>query len=142
MARVKLKMPAQFEFSIEIRVRISDINYGGHLGNDSVLSFIHEARLRFLNSYGFSELNIDGLGLIMTDSVVVYKNQGLYGQILIIEVALSDISKSGFDFIYRIKEKESGKDVALAKTGMAFFNYQKNRVARVPEKFRAIFIKP
>jgi acyl-CoA thioesterase FadM len=142
MARVKIELPAKFEFSIEVRVRISDINYGGHLGNDSVLSFIHEARLRFLNSYGFTELNINGFGLIMTDSVIVYKNQGLYGQILLIEVSVGDISKSGFDFIYRIREKESGKDVALAKTGMAFFNYQKNKVVRVPEKFKAIFTKP
>ena len=48
MARVKLQLPANFLFSTEIPIRISDINYGGHLGNDAVLSIVHEARIQFL----------------------------------------------------------------------------------------------
>ena len=60
MARVKLALPESFSFETDIKVRISDINYGGHLGNDSVMSLIHEARLRFLEKYGYTELNVCG----------------------------------------------------------------------------------
>ncbi len=62
MARVKLDLPDAFEFTTEIQVRIGDINYGGHLGNDTVLSLIHEARVRFLQKYNFREANIGGIG--------------------------------------------------------------------------------
>ncbi len=139
MARVKLNLPEEFEFSTEIRVRISDINYGGHLGNDSILSLIHEARVRFLDEYGFTELNIDGFGLIMVDSVVLYKSEAFYGEILRIEVAADDFSRYGCDILYRITNKETGKEVVRAKTGIVFYDYERKRVVEVPEKFRGIF---
>ena len=73
MARVTIDVPEQFPFSTDIPVRISDINYNNHLGHDSVIALIHEARVRFLNTHGFTELDIDGFGLVMIDLVVLYK---------------------------------------------------------------------
>jgi len=138
MARVKLTLPKQFEFSTEMRVRVGDINYGGHLGNDSILALMHEARLRFLKDHGFTEADINGAGFIMVDSVVVSKSQAFHGEILRIEVTTDDFSKYGCDFFYRITEKETGKEIARAKTGIVFFDYEKKRMVRVPERFRAI----
>jgi acyl-CoA thioesterase FadM len=139
MSRVKLHLSKKFEFSTDIHVRISDINYGGHLGNDTILSLIHEARLRFLNKYGFTELNIDGFGLIMIDSVIVNKSEVFYGEILKIEVTTDNFSKYSFDFIYRITNKETGKEAARVKTGMAVYDYEKKKVVLVPEKFKSNF---
>jgi YbgC/YbaW family acyl-CoA thioester hydrolase len=139
MARIRLDLPKQFAFSTEIQVRIRDINYGGHLGNDSVLSLMHEARLRFLTRYGYSESNIEGFGFIMIDSVIVYKSQAFYGDTLTIEVAVDEFSKYGFDFIYRMTNKETGQEIARAKTGIVFFDYEKNKIARVPQKFKTLF---
>lgn len=139
MARAKLDLPEKFGFSTEIPVRISDINYGGHLGNDSVLSLVHEARIRFLNAHGFTEFNIDGLGIIMTDAVILYKSEAFYGDILIIEVTAADFSKRGCDFLFKITNKETGKEVARAKTGIVFFDYNEKKIARVPEKFKEEF---
>ncbi len=55
MARIKLELPEHFEFTTRIPIRITDINYGGHAGNDSMLSIIHEARVQFLKHYDFEE---------------------------------------------------------------------------------------
>ncbi|MFQ5864180.1 MAG: acyl-CoA thioesterase [bacterium] len=132
-------MPRIFPFSTEIKVRISDINYGGHLGNDTVLSLMHEARARLLQEHGFSELNIEGLGLIMIDSAIVYKSESFYGEILKIDVAIENFDKYGCDFIYRITKKDTGKEVARAKTGMVFFDYEIRKLAEVPKIFKPIF---
>ncbi len=139
MARIKLDLPEKFDFSTEIAVRISDINYGGHLGHDSVLSLTHEARLRLLRKYDFTEIDIDGSGLIISDVAIVYKSEAFYGETLKIEVATSDFSKYGCDFIYKITEKETGREIARAKTGIVFFDYENRKVAPVPEKFKATF---
>ena len=48
MPRVKVALPATFPFRTEIPVRITDLNYGGHLGNDALLGLLHEARVHFL----------------------------------------------------------------------------------------------
>lgn len=139
MDRAKLQLPTRFEFSTETSVRISDLNYGAHLGNDSILSFINEARVRFLKRNGFIEANIEGLGLIMVDSVIVYKAQSLYGDILRIEVTTDHLNDYGCDFLYRITNRETGKEIARAKTGIVFFDYEKERMAKVPDSFRRTF---
>ncbi len=139
MPRIKLDLPTNFHFTTEIPVRITDINYGGHLGNDAVLSIIHEARVRFLMEKGYTEFNVEGVGIIMTDSAVVYKSEAFYGESLRIQVAVKDFSKYGCDLYYLLRERESGREVVHAKTGIAFFNYEERKLAAVPEKFQQQF---
>lgn len=137
MARVKLEMPEQFPFATEIPVRIGDINYGGHLGNDAVLAIAHEARLRFLHSLGHTEQDVAGAGLIMLDAVVVYRSEAFYGDVLRVEVALADPQATGCDILYRMSNGETRKEVARVKTGMAFFDYARHKVVPMPATFRA-----
>ncbi|MFA6541511.1 MAG: thioesterase family protein [Bacteroidota bacterium] len=139
MPRIKLDIPKTFHFVTEIPIRITDINYGGHLGNDAVLAILHETRVRFLMEKGYTEFNIEGIGLIMTDSAIVYKSEAFYGESLRIQVAVKDFSTFGCDFYYLVRERESGRDVVHAKTGIAFFNYQERKLAHVPEKFKRQF---
>ena len=62
MNRLKINLPEIFLFSTTILIRVTDLNYGAHVGNDTVLSIIQEARQQYLLSKGYEELNIDGLG--------------------------------------------------------------------------------
>jgi acyl-CoA thioesterase FadM len=140
MARVKIDLPASFLFSTEIPVRITDINYGGHLGNDAVLALVHEARVRFLAAHGYSEKNIDGTGIIMVDSVIQYRSESFYGDVLRIDVSLRDFQTTGCDVCYLLTNKETGKEVARAKTGIAFFDYSRRKVVEVPAGFRKLFL--
>ena len=139
MPRIKLQLPEEFVFSTEIPVRISDINYGGHLGNDSVLSIIHEARLQFLKHFGYSEMDVEGAGIIMSDSVIVYKNEGFYGDLLTVEVTVGDFNNCGCDIFYRITNKKNQKEVVRAKTGIVFFDYKNRKISNVPDKFKKLF---
>ena len=136
MARIKLDLPERFVFSTEITVRIDDINYGGHLGNDSILSIIHEARMRFLKNFGFSELNVGDASLIMGDVAIVFKSEGFHGDIILVEMAAVDFSNSGFDIFYKLTNRQTGKDVAHAKTGMVCFDYKNRKVMAVPQVFK------
>jgi acyl-CoA thioesterase FadM len=136
MARIKIELPQKFIFKTEISIRITDINYGGHLGNDSLLSIIHEARVRFLKRLGYSESDVEGNGIIMIDAGVQYKSEGFYGDELLVEVAVSDFTGIGCDFVYRLTNKESNKEIAVAKTGIVFFDYEKRKTAPIPIEFK------
>ena len=87
MTRVHIDLPDHFDFSPEIPVRITDMNYGGHLGNDTVLSLMHEARMQYLAQFGYSEMAIEGSGLIMVDASVMYKAEVFSGDIVRVEIA-------------------------------------------------------
>jgi len=134
--RPKLKLPKTFTFETEITVQVSDINYAGHLGNDKILSFIHEARVRFLKQFKFTELDVDGVGTIMVHAIIIYKAEAFHGDILKIGVAPGNFHKLGCDFFYRLTNKETGKEVARAETGLIFFDYEKQQMVSMPEKFK------
>lgn len=140
MLRTKLVLPENFAFATELSIRVSDLNYGGHLGNDAVLALIHEIRIRFLKKYGYSELDVGGLGIIMVDAVIVYKSQGRLGDVITAKAAAQDFDRHGFDLYYLLVNKESGREIARAKTGLLFFDYRLNKVADTPAAFRELFV--
>src|SRR5688572_20541413 len=124
MARIKLALPSSYSFSTLIPIRITDLNYGNHLGNDAVLSLIHEARMQYLVSKGYTELELGGVGLIMSDAAIEFKAEAFYGDVLKAYVAATDFSKVGFDLYYKLVKGEEETIVAIAKTGMICFDYQ------------------
>ena len=137
MARIKIDLPGQFSFSTKIPVRITDINYGGHVGNDSILSLLHEARLKYLTHLGFSELNIAGVGLIMADVGIEFKGESFYGDELTVSMAAGEFSKISFEVFYKMETVRDGKTIliAKAKTGMVCYDYEKKKVVGVPGEF-------
>ena len=136
MARVKLNLDGvAFVFRTEMEVRITDINYGRHVGNDAMLGLLHEARLRFLANFGFSEEDIGGVGMLMGDAVVQFKAVSFRGDHLTVELGLADVERRTFDLMYRVTRAGDGATVALAKTGMVAFDYAKNRLADLPAAF-------
>lgn len=135
MPRIKIPMPDAFPFKTEMPVTIGDVNYGNHMGNDAFLRFAQEARLRFLAQYGWSEKQIEGpIGLIMTDAVIAYRAQAFHGDVLTVEIAVTETTRTGFQLTYRFANRQNN-DVAHATTGLAFFDYAAGRIAKTPETF-------
>jgi acyl-CoA thioester hydrolase len=144
MSRIEIDIPTSFHFKANIAVRITDINYGGHVGNDTVLSLVHESRMQFLNSIGYTEMNCGGKGLIMTDAAIVFKKELFYGDIVIVSVKATNFSKISFDLFYKLEKQEEEKTVLVAKvkTAMVYFDYTAKKVtslsAEVVEKLNSI----
>lgn len=132
MSRIKIQLPEVFPFSTSIAVRITDLNYGGHVGNDTILSLIHEARVKFLQQFGYTELTFEDVSLIMSDAGIEFRSELFYGDIVRAYVAATDFTRAGFDIYYKLITEKEGKIVAFAKTGMICYNYQNKKVASVP----------
>ena len=134
MARVRLQLPENFSFITQIPVRITDINYGGHVGNDSILSLLHEARMQFLQHAGYTEMNVAGVGLIMADAAIEFKGEAFYGDVLKAYVTADEFSRIGFQLYYKLVKSSDETVVVLAKTGMICFDYEKRKVVSVPQE--------
>ncbi|HEY0272671.1 MAG TPA: thioesterase family protein [Chitinophaga sp.] len=140
MARIKLVFPDKILFSTSLPVRITDVNYGGHVGNDALLSMLHEVRVQFLQHLGAKmELDVFGTGIIMADVAIVYQAEGFYGDVFDIAVGVADLGAAGFDLLYRISTLREGQPVtiATAKTGIRCFDYSTRKVAKVPAALAA-----
>ncbi|TFW16114.1 thioesterase family protein [Duganella callida] len=142
MARLKLDFPEdQYYFSTQLTVRVTDINAGNHLGNDSMISMLSEARARFLYEHGVQEAGTDGLGIIVTDLATTYKAEAHARDQLLFEVGLMDFNQYGGDIIFRVTRPRDSKLVAMAKYGFVFFSYKTSQVTAMPEEFLAKFPK-
>ena len=135
MARLILDLPPRFPFSTEVEVQVGHINYGGHLGNDAMLTLIHEARVRYLRELGYTEQDVEGVGILMVDVQLVYRSEVFHGDRLSIEVAVGDLSRTGCTFYYRVTSLQTGKEAARGRTGVVFFDYAERKVTRVPSRF-------
>jgi len=142
MPRVKILLPDKFLFSTFIPLRITDVNYGGHVGNDSILSLIHEARIQFLKEFGLTEMEFGGVSLIMSDVAIEFKNEIFYEDRLNAFITITDINRVGFDMVYKLVKTNSEKEVlvAIAKTGMVCFDYAKKKIAAVPQQVIELFM--
>lgn len=137
MARTHIDLPNSFAFSTTIPIRITDLNYGGHVGNDAILSIIHEARMQFLQTFGYAEKNIGGAALIMADVVINFKAELFYGDVVNASVAVTNISRASFDIVYLLQKHDVV--VAEAKTGMVCFDYESRKVSKIPEEVKSRF---
>jgi acyl-CoA thioesterase FadM len=135
MNRVKIDLPEQFPFSTIIPIRITDLNYGGHVGNDSFLSLVHEARQQFLNYHGYGELEFAGVGLIMSDAAIEFKSEFNFKDQVQISVAATNFTRIGFDLYYKMEilNPFGNTLVGKVKTGMLCYDYSLKKVVSVPE---------
>lgn len=140
MARIKIDIPEKVIGTFIIPIRIGDINYGNHVGNDAFVSIIHEVRVQWLKQYDYTELKVEGIGLIMSDLALEFKSESFYGDVVEVRLGAGDISRVGFDLYYQLFAKRNNEYVLLghAKTGMVCYNYDAKKVTAIPEKLVAI----
>jgi acyl-CoA thioesterase FadM len=115
---------------------MTDLNYGGHLGNDTLLSLIHEARVAFLAANDFTEKDCGGVSLILGDTGVVYQGEAFAGDTLRIEVAAAEPGRCGFRLYYRVTRPADGQAIALVENGMVCFDYQTRQIKALPASVR------
>ncbi|WP_411821412.1 acyl-CoA thioesterase [Leptospira sp. 'Mane'] len=135
MARIKLELPEVWHFSTIINIRIGDINFAGHLAHDAILSLVHESRALLFHDNGWGELDVEGKGIVVADVVITYANEAFFRDILRFDLAVTEFTKKGCDIYYRIIRVGDEKEIARAKTGIVFFNYEERKPAEVPSGF-------
>ncbi len=133
--KIEIDLPDTVTFETNIPIRIDDINYGNHLSNDKLLAYAQETRVQFLQKLGYTELDIEGTGIILTESAIKYSAEGLYGQNLEVKLGIIKASDFVLDFIYLFTETNSQKEVARVYTKLVSFDYDKKKVCRYNAKF-------
>lgn len=136
MARIQIQLPEKFAFSTDITLYQIHMNYGGHLDNALLLTLVSEARVRFFKSLGYTELNVDGVGILVADAALQYRSEAFQGEVMVVSVGASDLSSKGFDMVWCINEQSTGREVARGKTGIVFFDYTSHQVVPMPIAFR------
>lgn len=142
MGRIKIDISGNLMAIVPVKVRIGDINYGNHVGNDAFVSIIHEARLQWLQQNNFTELDIAGTGLIMSDLAFEFKNEGFYGEEISIRLSAGELTSVSFELYYELIVIRNDVEILLAnaKTGMVCFDYTNKKIAKMPMELKSILL--
>ncbi|HCS29138.1 MAG TPA: thioesterase [Spongiibacteraceae bacterium] len=136
MSRVTLNLPEHFAYSTDIPLMVDHINSGNHLGNDSLITLINEARARYTRHCGLLEYDREtGLMMVNADLAMVYHSEGRYGEVVVIEVAATDFHRCGYDLVYRVADKATGRAIASAKTAHILIDAVSGQTLSEPEGY-------
>jgi len=136
MARIHIQLPEQFTFATDLTLYQSHLNYGGHLDNALLLTLVSEARVRFFKALGYTELDVEGVGILVADAALQYRSEAFHGEVMVVQMAATDLGPKGFDLVWRMTEQVSQREVARGKTGIVFFDYSSRKVAPMPSACR------
>lgn len=137
MSRVIIELPEHFSFRHEVLLTQQHMNIGNHLDNAELLKVVGEARVAYWTHLGYTPFDLEGVANILADVAVQYKSEGFCGETLVVQQAINDFHKYGFDVVWQLTEKASGREVARGKHGILCFDYKHKKVALVPEPLRA-----
>mgnify|MGYP000020559087 CR=1 FL=1 len=136
MPRTVIPLPDHFSFETSITIRVTDLNYGGHLSNEKIQGYLHEARVHFFHHLGLSEMNIgEHTSLIQGDAAMVFQAEGYLGDSLTVQLAVEDFGRSSFDVVYQLYNKTRNQVLASAKTRLVCYSYSEKKTLPIPNSF-------
>lgn len=135
----EIKNLTRVDFSSSIPFRITDHNYGDHVANNVFVEYLHEGRVQLLEAFGYTEKNVEGVALIMSELCVKYTKQAFYPDTLELEMSVTDLRPTRFDIVYRGYNKAE-ELLLLARTEMVAINMETGKPIRLPEAFSCRFL--
>ncbi|MDT8895000.1 thioesterase family protein [Halomonas sp. I1] len=133
MERVRLEFPeADICHRHPLSVRITDMNYGRHLGHDAVVSLMHEARVQALASLGLSEGDMGGYLCVAADLAVQYQAESRWPDALVVDTAIPVPSRKAITVYHRLRRESDVRTVATARLNLMLVDPDAGRPVPVP----------
>jgi acyl-CoA thioesterase FadM len=136
--RDAIELPENVVHRHRLEVRVTDLNYGRHLGHVELVGLLHEARVGMLAKFGAEELDVDGTMLMVVELVVIYRAEAQLGQQLVVEMDAVGTGSRGAEIRYRVADAATDRTIAMARTGLLFRDLATGKLAPLPPTMHRI----
>ena len=129
-------------FETTIPVLVNHLNYGNHLGYDSILSILQEARIRWLKSIdkNASEINIqDNIGWLVKKVELDILSEAFHGDLLRVSLFVDEYKKSHFTLQYDVENIDKKNKLCQSKTQQVCYDFESEKISRIPKILMDIF---
>lgn len=129
---------SDFRFHILIDARYSDLDPQWHVNNVRYLTFMEQARLKYLLHLGLWDgHDFNCLGMIVADIHISYIAPMLFGQTARMELRVARMGNKSFNFEYQLTDETSGKLLAKGESVMVAYDYAGQCSIPIPPDWRA-----
>lgn len=122
---------------LTVEVPYGDIDAMGHLNNVAYLRYLEWARSKYwLAMLGAGDDDFWQIDFVVARCEIDYRSSAHMGEVLTIDVHVSRVGKSSFDFSYRVTGPD-GRLVAEAKTTQVCYDWQSRAPKPLSEQRRS-----
>jgi acyl-CoA thioester hydrolase len=106
---------------MEVKIYYEDTDCGGVVYYANYLKYFERARTQYLEERGLSVAGLmkDGTVFVVVHAEVDYRSPARYGETLVIETVVSDVTAASFTFSHVIRERESQRVVVEGSARLA-----------------------
>jgi acyl-CoA thioester hydrolase len=106
---------------VDIKIYYEDTDCGGVVYYANYLKYFERARTHHLEERGLSVAGLmnEGTVFVVVHAEVDYRSPARYGETLVIDTVISDMSAASFTFAHVMKEKHSGRIVVEGSARLA-----------------------
>lgn len=106
---------------MEVRIYYEDTDCGGVVYYANYLKYFERARTQYLEERGLSVAGLmkEGTVFVVVHAEVDYRSPARYGDRLIVETVVSDVTAASFSFSHVIRERESQRVVVEGSARLA-----------------------
>ncbi|MFO0698396.1 MAG: YbgC/FadM family acyl-CoA thioesterase [Nitrospira sp.] len=106
---------------MEVKIYYEDTDCGGVVYYANYLKYFERARTEYLETKGYSVAGLmeQGVVFVVVHAEVDYCSPGRYGETLVIETTVGDVTRAALTFSHVIHEKVSGRVVVKGSARLA-----------------------
>jgi len=119
---------------LQVEVPYGDVDAMGHLNNVRYLAYLEWARQKYWLAMRESTDFLD-IDFVVARAEIDYRSSVEMGEVLDVEIHVSRVGNSSFDFTYRVTGPD-GRLVAEAKTTQVSFDWKSRSKTRLSEERR------
>ena len=125
-----------FRFSTPLEVRYSDLDAQGHLNHARYLTFMEQARFKYIMALGLwtDVHDFNGVGQIVAEAACTYKRPVLLDQIVEVGVRITRLGNKSLEMDYRMVV--AGAEVAAGRTVQVAYDYAAKKSIPIPTEWR------
>jgi acyl-CoA thioester hydrolase len=120
---------------MEIRIYYEDTDCAGVVYYANYLRFFERSRTDYMETRGINlaELTRQGIFFMVASARIDYRSPARYGDTLVVETTLPEISHASFTFHYKIHEKLSQRLIVEGETKIVTVDQAKKPKRLTPE---------
>ncbi len=125
----------RFRYIQPVQVRFRDMDAMGHVNNAVYLTYLEMARVGYYrNLFGLTQP--EDFPFILARVEIDFRSPVVLGEDILVGIRVSRVGNKSFHFEYEIREVETGRLVAEAKSVQVMYDYKTGATMPVPDDFR------
>jgi acyl-CoA thioester hydrolase len=126
-----------YRFFHPVEVRYGDLDPQGHVNNATYLTYMEQARTRYLHHLGLWDgRSFMEIGIILAEVRVTFRSPVVYGQPVRVGARVSKIGRKSLTMEYCLEDGETQAELANGEAVLVAYDYRYSQPILVPDSWR------